>query len=161
MHPLVWQKEAICESFLRENRIFHQFVKVFSLESFFLYGSMLTWESFLLTQGWDEFSYQEKVQPISLNNIPLTRITTSLSWKIKSKTSFYTSRLLNIITCNLICQICIIKNVVKFGFLPARECRVVQYANTRRLPVALCVRWQQKAFLCYHTTLTFDLNDIH
>ena len=36
--PLVLQKRAIHESFLRENRIFHQFAKVFSLESFPLYG---------------------------------------------------------------------------------------------------------------------------
>ena len=32
--PLVQQKRAICESFLHENRIFHQFAKVFSLRSF-------------------------------------------------------------------------------------------------------------------------------
>ena len=32
--PLAWQKQAICESFLREYRIFHQFAEVFSLESF-------------------------------------------------------------------------------------------------------------------------------
>ena len=31
-------KRAICESFLRENLIFHQFTKVFSLESFPLYS---------------------------------------------------------------------------------------------------------------------------
>ena len=31
-------KQAICESFLCKNRIFHQFVKVFSLESFPLYS---------------------------------------------------------------------------------------------------------------------------
>ena len=37
-HPLAQQKWAICKSFLRKNRIFHQFVKVFSLESFPLYG---------------------------------------------------------------------------------------------------------------------------
>ena len=37
-HPLVWQKQAICERFLSENRIFHQFVKVFSIKSFPLYG---------------------------------------------------------------------------------------------------------------------------
>ena len=36
--PLGLQKRAICESFLRKNHIFHQFVKVFSLESFPLYG---------------------------------------------------------------------------------------------------------------------------
>ena len=40
--PLAWQKQAICESFLRENHIFHQFAKVFSLESFPLYGSIFT-----------------------------------------------------------------------------------------------------------------------
>ena len=33
-HPLARQKRAIRENFLRENCIFHQFVKVFSLESF-------------------------------------------------------------------------------------------------------------------------------
>ena len=32
--PLAQHKWAICKSFLRENRIFHQFVKVISLESF-------------------------------------------------------------------------------------------------------------------------------
>ena len=32
---------AICESFLHENLIFHQFVKVFSLESFLLYSIMV------------------------------------------------------------------------------------------------------------------------
>ena len=32
------EKRAIRESFLRENRIFHQFAKVFSLESFLLYS---------------------------------------------------------------------------------------------------------------------------
>ena len=31
-HPLVWQKRAIRKSFLRENCLFHQFVKVFSLK---------------------------------------------------------------------------------------------------------------------------------
>jgi len=37
---------AISESFLRENRIFHQFVKVFSLESFLLYRTLrTTWTS--------------------------------------------------------------------------------------------------------------------
>ena len=36
--PLALQKRAICESFLRENRVFHQFAKVFSLESFPLFG---------------------------------------------------------------------------------------------------------------------------
>jgi len=35
--PLAQQKRAIRESFLHENRIFHQFAKVFSLESFPLY----------------------------------------------------------------------------------------------------------------------------
>ena len=34
------QKQAIHESFLRKNRIFHIFAKVFSLESFPLYGIM-------------------------------------------------------------------------------------------------------------------------
>ena len=34
-------KRAIRESFLRKNRFFHQFAKVFSLESFPLYGSSL------------------------------------------------------------------------------------------------------------------------
>ena len=33
-----WQKRAIRESFLHENRIFHQFVKVFFLKSVLLYG---------------------------------------------------------------------------------------------------------------------------
>ena len=37
--PLALQKRATCESFLHENRIFHQFAKVFSLESFPLYGN--------------------------------------------------------------------------------------------------------------------------
>ena len=36
--PLAQQKRAICESFLHENRIFCQFAKVFSLESFPLYS---------------------------------------------------------------------------------------------------------------------------
>ena len=35
---LARQKWAICKSFLRENRIFHQFLNVFFLESFPLYG---------------------------------------------------------------------------------------------------------------------------
>ena len=35
---LARQKRAIRESFLREKRIFHQFAKVFSHESFPLYG---------------------------------------------------------------------------------------------------------------------------
>ena len=39
-HPLARQKRVICESFLRENSIFHHFMKVFSLESFPLYGSL-------------------------------------------------------------------------------------------------------------------------
>ena len=33
-HSLARQKQAIRESFFREKRIFHQFMKVFSLESF-------------------------------------------------------------------------------------------------------------------------------
>ena len=37
-HHLEWQKRAICEGFLCENCIFHQFANVFSLESFWLYG---------------------------------------------------------------------------------------------------------------------------
>ena len=37
-HSLAWHKRAIRKSFLRENRIFHQSAKVFSLESFPLYG---------------------------------------------------------------------------------------------------------------------------
>ena len=37
-HPLAQHKRAIRESFLRENCIFHQFAKVFSPESFPLYG---------------------------------------------------------------------------------------------------------------------------
>ena len=41
-HPLERQKQAIRESFLCENCTFHQFVKVFSLESFPLYS---TWYS--------------------------------------------------------------------------------------------------------------------
>ena len=32
--PLALQKRAIRERFLRENRIFHQFAKVFSLKNF-------------------------------------------------------------------------------------------------------------------------------
>ena len=36
--PLAWHKQAIRKSFLHENRIFHQFAKAFSLESFPLYG---------------------------------------------------------------------------------------------------------------------------
>ena len=39
---LVLQKQAICESFLHENHIFHQFAKVFSLESFPLYSTSIT-----------------------------------------------------------------------------------------------------------------------
>ena len=38
-HPLAQHKRAIRESFLRENHIFDQFTKVFSLESFPLYGT--------------------------------------------------------------------------------------------------------------------------
>ena len=38
--PLVQQKRAIRKSFLRENRIFHQFTKDFSLESFLPYSTM-------------------------------------------------------------------------------------------------------------------------
>ena len=38
MASLARHKRAIRESFLRKNRIFHQFTKVFSLESFSLYG---------------------------------------------------------------------------------------------------------------------------
>ena len=41
-HPLVWQKRAIRESFLHENHTFHQFEKVFSLESFPLCSSPWT-----------------------------------------------------------------------------------------------------------------------
>ena len=37
--PLARQKRAICKSFPPENRIFHQFVKLFSRESFPLYGT--------------------------------------------------------------------------------------------------------------------------
>ena len=37
-HPFTHHKRAIRKSFLRENRIFHQFAKVFSFESFPLYG---------------------------------------------------------------------------------------------------------------------------
>ena len=37
--PLVQQKQAIRENFLSKNRVFHQFVKVFSLKSFPLYDS--------------------------------------------------------------------------------------------------------------------------
>ena len=40
---LMQHKRAICESFLRENRIFHQFAQVFSLESFLLYGILVGW----------------------------------------------------------------------------------------------------------------------
>ena len=40
-HSLVWHKQVIHESFLRENRIFHQFAKFFSLESFPLYGGTM------------------------------------------------------------------------------------------------------------------------
>ena len=36
-HPLTPYKRVICKSFLRENRIFHQFAKVFFLKSFPLY----------------------------------------------------------------------------------------------------------------------------
>ena len=40
---IFWRhKQAICESFLRKNRIFHQFAKVFSLESFTLHQA--SWE---------------------------------------------------------------------------------------------------------------------
>ena len=45
-HPLVWQKRAIRESFHRENRLFHQFVKVFLLESLPLYGITLACMTF-------------------------------------------------------------------------------------------------------------------
>ena len=38
-HLLAWHKRAIRESFLCKNHIFHQFVKVFSLESLPLYGT--------------------------------------------------------------------------------------------------------------------------
>ena len=39
-HTFARQKGTICESFLHaQNRIFHQFSKVFSLEGFPLYGS--------------------------------------------------------------------------------------------------------------------------
>ena len=38
-HPLAWQKRTICESFICENRILHQFAKVFSFENFPLYGN--------------------------------------------------------------------------------------------------------------------------
>ena len=42
-HGIRWcGKGAIRESFLRENHIFHQFAKVFSLESFPLYGIWCT-----------------------------------------------------------------------------------------------------------------------
>ena len=47
-HPSAWKKRAIRESFLRENRIFHQSAKVFSLESFPLYSITLSWEIKLL-----------------------------------------------------------------------------------------------------------------
>ena len=39
-HPLVRQKRAICENFLCKNCIFHQFMKVYSLESFPIYDNM-------------------------------------------------------------------------------------------------------------------------
>ena len=39
-HRLAQQKRPIHESFLHEKRIFHQFTKVFSLESFPLYGNL-------------------------------------------------------------------------------------------------------------------------
>ena len=53
-HPLAWHKQAIRESFLRENHIFHQFVKVFSLESFPLYSNCwrCIWNKLLLVWGW-------------------------------------------------------------------------------------------------------------
>ena len=44
--PLAWQKQTTRKSFLCKNRIFHQFTKVFFLESFLLYGTlsvMLVW----------------------------------------------------------------------------------------------------------------------
>ena len=40
MASLAWHKRAIHESFPRKNRTFHQFMKVFSLESFPLYGKL-------------------------------------------------------------------------------------------------------------------------
>ena len=46
-HPLAWQQQAIRESFLCENCIFHQFAKVFSLESFPLYG--ISWSATCIT----------------------------------------------------------------------------------------------------------------
>ena len=39
-HPLVRLKRAIRENFLCKNCIFHQFMKVYSLESFPIYGNM-------------------------------------------------------------------------------------------------------------------------
>ena len=45
--PLAWQQRAIRESFLCENCIFHQFAKVFSLESFPLYG--MSWSPTCIT----------------------------------------------------------------------------------------------------------------
>ena len=36
--PFAWHKRAIHEIFLRKNRLLHQFMKVFSLESFLLYS---------------------------------------------------------------------------------------------------------------------------
>ena len=44
-------KQAICENFLCENRIFHQFVKVFSLESFSLCGSKLLLQVVIMQIG--------------------------------------------------------------------------------------------------------------
>ena len=44
--PLAWQKQAIHESFLCENRIFHQFAKAFSLKSFPLYGTFKGYKPF-------------------------------------------------------------------------------------------------------------------
>ena len=56
--PLAWQKWAIRESFLQENHIFHQFAKVFSLESSPLYGVYINY----MRYKWRAFSTTRLVQ---------------------------------------------------------------------------------------------------
>ena len=45
--PLARHERAIHKSFLRENRIFHQFAKVFFLKSFPLYGTTMVYPDLL------------------------------------------------------------------------------------------------------------------
>ena len=57
MHPLAWQKGAICESFFHENRNFHQFVKAFSLESFPLYNTSIKSEVWFYSFVYLDFKF--------------------------------------------------------------------------------------------------------